>query len=120
VTNKLQSSKRQQGATYWGAKTPDGYGGGTWPTPVFLDPDTDTGVRWEEKGELFLDKTGAQVLSNAVVYPGTDLALGGYLGEGDQTASSDPTVNGVTAYEIRRIEKIPDRKAAKFLRRVFL
>lgn len=114
----LLTDKLKQTAVYWGSPQSDGAGGRTFDDPVELS------VRWEQRQELFIDASGQESTSKAVVYLGQDVDIGGYLYLGDLDGLSsaeegDPlTVGG--AYEIRGFEKTPDIKADQFLRKAWL
>jgi hypothetical protein len=90
-----------QTITYWApAGTRDAYGNQTFASPALI------GGFWMDKQELFVDAEGREVRSTAVVFVDQDCELGGYLAEGDQTATANPvSVDG--AREIRGWEKIP-------------
>jgi hypothetical protein len=114
----LITSALNQTAVYWADPTPDGYGGETFAVPVEI------AVRWEQAQVLFVDPTGNQVLSEAVVYVDAELDLGGYLylGTLDDLASGEESepADIPTAREIRGVEAVPDLAGATFVRRVFL
>ncbi len=107
-----------QTAVYWGTPATTGSGGRTFASPVELS------VRWEQRHDLFVDSTGAEVRSNAVVYTGQDVAINGYLFLGDlddlsSAEESDPTTLS-DAYEIRGFESVPNIKGDRFARKAFL
>jgi hypothetical protein len=110
--------KRKQKVVYWGNPQNDGYGGKTFDAAVEIL------VRWEDKQELYTDVEGREVRSTAVVYPGVDLDLGGflYLGELDDSGlDSDPLPNEVSeAKEIQQFWKVPNLRATKFVRKAWL
>jgi len=114
----LLTDKLRQTTVYWGNPQNDGAGGRTFDEPVELS------VRWEQRQELFVDANGQESTSKAVVYVDRDVDIGGYLYLGDlddlsSTEEGDPlTVDG--AYEIRSFKKLPDIKADRFLRKVWL
>jgi len=114
----LLTDKLKQVAVYWGNPQNDGAGGRTFDDPVELS------VRWEQRQELFIDANGQESTSKAVVYLDQDIDIGGYLYLGDlddlsSAEEGDPlTVSG--AYEIRGSKKLPDIKADRFLRKVWL
>lgn len=99
-----------QDVTYW-VTTPDGYGGWTFGAPVHLKG------RWEEKTEEFMDKTGAQAVSQAVVYLDTDVEVDDYLFNG---FSNEVNPSLLKAYQIRRFDKSPDLRSVSFIRKAFL
>ena len=70
---------RKQTAVYWGSPTPNGRGGWSFDDPVELAPGTDTGVRWQDSNELFIDANGAEQTAKSIVFPSQALALDGYL-----------------------------------------
>ena len=114
----LATHNLRQTAVYWSSPTNDGHGGRTFDEP------TETMVRWEERQEMFVDALGREVRSSAVVYAGRDLDLGGYLylGTLNDLASdeeADPMIVN-SAREIRSMSKIPDIRARRFFRKVWL
>ncbi len=88
-----------QDATYWGAPTPNGYGGGTYPAPVSIT------CRWEDKPELFTDAQGREQRSSAIVYPDQELVVQGWLYLGT-SAEADPH-NQDGAFEVKAARNIP-------------
>lgn len=105
-------------ATYWGNPTPDGYGGWSFDTPVVLDPDAGTGVRWQDRVELFVDDEGQERRSQAVVYPQQELALNGWLARGSHAAADPHDVDG--AVPIRQVSKTDNLKGTRTLYKVWL
>lgn len=118
--SKLWTHTLNQTAVYWGSPTSDGTGGRTFGSAYPVEVD----VRWEQVQKLFIDGSGQEVRSRAVVYVGQDLDLGGYLylGTLDDLSSAeqaDPlAISG--AYEIRSFEKVPDINAGRFVRKAWL
>ena len=112
---KLIEGRLQQSAVYWGTPVPDGYGGWTFAAPVVIN------VRWVKKQEKFVDATGEEVLSDAVVGVDRDTDIGGYLSPGVTSAAvTDPFDSGVVAWPIRAKKENPDLKADQFLYKVWL
>ena len=102
-----------QDITHWPTPTKDGFGGFTFVAPVLLKG------RWEDKQELFRVKNGEEVLSEAVVYIDTDVVIGDYIAENDQTATADPTTLQ-EAHQVRQFIKIPDLRQTDFERKAML
>ena len=102
----------KQTATYWSPGTNDGFGGVSWGAPVEVK------CRWEEKVQQFIDFSGNETVSNAIVYVDTDVETMGYLFEGT-SASTDPTTLSA-AKQIRLYNKTPSLKANIFERKVYL
>ena len=114
----MMTHNLRQTAVYWGNPANDGHGGRTFDEP------TEINVRWEEKSEIFVDAFGREVRSNVVVHISFDADLGGYLylGALDDLSSDeegDPLIVSL-AYEIRSTSKVPDIKAQRFCRKVWL
>jgi hypothetical protein len=112
------TSNLRQTAVYWGGPQSDGFGGRTFDEAVEIS------VRWEDKQELFIDATGQEVRSNAVVYVDRDLDMGGYLYLGelddlDSAEAADPFTLS-NAREIRGWGKTPSLKNDISLRKVWL
>lgn len=116
--SKRFTSGLNQTAVYWDNPTNDGYGGRTFDDPAEVD------CRWEERKELFIDTTGQEQQSSAIVYVSEDVVVGGYLFLGDLgDLSSGEEADPQTAentYEIRGFNKSPDKKADDFMRKVYL
>jgi hypothetical protein len=114
--SNVLSSQLKQSAVYWANAKAGAEGGRTFDTP------SEILVRWEQKQELFIDANAREVRSSAVVFVDIDMKEGEYLYLGtlaDLGAETDP-MKIDEAYEIRAVESIPDIKAEKFVRRVFL
>ena len=89
----------RQKATYWGPPQKDAWAARTYPSPATLS------CHWEEKARLFIDKTGEQSHSHAVVLLETEVLVDGmlYLGESDE----DDPANQDGADVIRMTERVP-------------
>lgn len=99
--------------THWPLTGSDGYGGFLYGTPVKVKG------RWEEKAVLFVTPGNEEVVSQAIVYLATDITEGDYLGQGDLTATADPTTLQGT-YRIRQRHKTTDLRNLIALRKAFL
>lgn len=99
--------------TYWGAPVQDGYGGWTFSDPVLLK------CRWEASTEKFMNQQGQEQVSRAIVWTYDELDVGGYLIEGDATATEDPTALD-DALVIARVDEIPDLRGLNKEVRSFL
>jgi len=123
------NTMRRQNAIYWPPGRPDGYGR---PAQGALVELVATGgvnyrVRWEDRAEDYKDANGKVKVSSAVVFvpelpDGGEVALGGWLWLGDRadlTSETNPRKNA-GAYEVMRVEHIPNRRASETLRRVLL
>jgi hypothetical protein len=107
----------KQDVVYWGNPVNDGYGGRTFADPVEMK------VRWEDKHELFIDSSGQQKTSQAVVFVGEDVVVGGYLMLGtlsDLSSADESPLEIAGAYEIKAFSKIPDLKGESFVRNAWL
>ena len=85
-------------------------------------------VRWEDKTEEFLDKTGNTLISRSQVFVDRKIEERSVLWKGtfatvqvevDDNGNPDPFVND-DAFEVRQYAEQPDFKAKKFLRYVML
>ena len=102
-----------QDITHWPVTGSDGYGGHTYGTPVKLSG------RWEEKNELFMTQEREEILSNAVLYLRVSAVVGDYFGEGDLTATADPTtLSGV--FRSRATNKTTSLRSLEAIRKVIL
>lgn len=107
-----------QTAVYWGNPTPDGYGSFTFDTPIEIS------VRWEDRTELFIDRTGTESKSLAVVYLGQDVNIGGWLFLGElsdiDSGLTDTPHLVPNAREIRAFRKTPSLDIEIFERKAWL
>ena len=115
------ATKLNQTAVYWAPDgTVDDFGNNGFAAGVELT----SAVRWEDKGELFLNALGEQELSQSISYYDGTLALDGYLYLGTLASLSapeqaDPTiVRG--AYRIRQTKLSPSVDASQSLRKTWL
>ena len=117
-----KSSRYPQDATYWEPDTRNKFN-----ETIFLNP-IDIKVRWEFKNELFMDKNGKQILSNAIVYPLLPLPfsqfikLEGYLALGafsGQFFAIDPN-NIESSFEIKMISSISSLTGLRVLEKIWL
>ena len=102
-----------QSLTYWPPGSPDGYGQVAFGSPVLV------ACRWQEDQKLFRDANGQEVMSEAVVYSETELALHGYVALGDQTSQADPRVLA-EAREVRQVGASRSLDASEVLRKAWL
>lgn len=100
--------------TYWPPASPDGFGQVVFGAPVFP-----VACRWQDTQKIFRDASGQEVMSEAIVYLETDLALNGYVVLGDQSAESDPR-NLDAAREIRQTNSSASLDGDQALRKVWL
>ena len=114
--NKQQAVWWPLGSAESGGTDYDDYGNVQYATPVQIK------CRWTDKNELFIGHDGEQRTSKAMVLVDRDTPVGGVLMLGvlaDVTDMANPKQNE-GAWEIQAFHKIPDFKATKFLRKVFL
>jgi len=107
-----------QKAVYWSTPVVDGYGGRTFATGV------EVSVRWEQRQELFIDATGQEARSNAIVFIAQDVDLAGYMYLGTlaslSTAEKADPLAVSSAYEIRMFNKNVNIAGDDFLGEVWL
>ena len=108
----------RQTAIYWGNPVNDGYGGRTFDDAEEID------VRWEDRQEMFIDSSGQQKLSRAVVFIGRDVQVGSYIYLGELIDLSQAQIENplifLGTYEVRAFTKIPDLKGEAFVRKIWL
>lgn len=100
--------------TYWaptGART-------AYATQVMTAPIKIAG-RWMLDSIAVTKPDGTQIVSKAVVYVSQDVAVGGYLAEGDQTGTASP-YDSVVAMEIQQFSAHPDLRFMGTNRKAFL
>lgn len=102
----------QQDVTYWSPGTPDGFGGTTFGSPIYLKG------RWEERSELITTPDGELLRARTRVFLDRDVVTGGYLYLGRSANASPAMVEG--AHEILDFRKIPSLDATTFERRALL
>ncbi len=111
-----------QTAVYWGIPEPDGFGGFTFANPVEVK------VRWTVKQDKFLTSHGIgngveEILSRVVALSDTDFDMNGkmaLMSLTDLDSNSLPEDDNIQALTIMGFEKIPNKKATQFLRKVYL
>lgn len=103
----------KQTVTHWAVTGSNGFGGYTFGTPTKLN------ARWQNDAQMYRDGNGEEVVSNAIVYLSADVAVGDYLGEGDLTATADPTTLS-DVYRVRRYYKTSDLRNLDVLRKAIL
>jgi len=110
--------RRTQTAVYWALTGVNGYG-----EPIFAEP-VEVSVRWEDKQERYVSRDGSEHTSSSVVYPASELALGGYLYLGTLAVLSsadegDPR-SVPSAKEIKSVNTSPNLKGNYLFTKVFL
>lgn len=98
--------------TYWSPSGNNKYGQRTFNSPVEVK------AHWEDRALVFIDQSGAEARSQAIVYLDTDVVNFGWLFNGIST-DGDPT-SVSDAKEIRGIQKRPVIDGGRFERRAFL
>ena len=96
----MVSRAYRQTVTVWtGEGELDLYGRVTRPPPRQIKG------RWEQRGDLFIDDSGKQVVSAAVVYVKEPFATGDYVLLGT-SAATDPSALG-DAFIVRAVSRTP-------------
>lgn len=107
-----------QTVVYWGNPTPDGYGSFTFDSPIEIS------ARWVDRSELFIDSTGQESKSLAVVFIGQDIDIGGWLFLGElsdiDSGLTDTPHLVPNARQIRGFRKTPSLDSQIFERKVWL
>lgn len=109
----IGAASYRQIATYWGSPSQGGAGEVTFAAPIRMQ------CRWEDKNEKFIDAAGAEKTSRSIVWTFSELEVGGYLIQGDQTGVADPT-SLQDAMEIKRSDEIPDLRLLNYERKAYL
>lgn len=102
-----------QVATYWGVPVIDSYGTRQFVAPVLIK------CRWEDRIGFSIQKEGETIQSKAIVYPATKVEVGGYLMQGDQTATANPQ-DLKDAYIIQTYGEVPSVNGRTVLRKAVL
>ena len=114
----LLSRTLKQTAVYWGSPVNDGYAGHTFDDPVEI------ACRWEDKGELVRDASGAEFVSRSIVYVLQDVDTDGYLFLGvltDLSSAEEGDPEGTDgAYLIKKFDKSPSLSGSEFVRKAYL
>lgn len=106
-------SKLNQKLTYWVITGTDGFGGYTFGTPILVNG------RWEEGQQKFISESGEESVSQAIVYLQDDVSVGDWLGEGDLTATLDPsTISG--GFRVRGYSRVANLRNTENLRKAFI
>lgn len=107
----------KQKAVYWSSPIPDGFGGFSYIAPIEIN------VRWEDRTEQYVDMSGQQALSNAIVYADRDFSIGCYIMLGTLLDVTDPGLDPqktTGALRIMMVAKSPNIKGTQFLRKAWL
>lgn len=102
---------------WWTSPTPDGFGGKSFADATEIDG------RWEQRQKLYRDAEGRELMSNAVVYVGIDVAVGDFLMLGeisDLSSGAEDPDQQPTAYEVVALETIKDVQGRKVCREVLV
>jgi hypothetical protein len=120
---------RKQNAIYWPPAGVDDFGRASHGTlqELILKDGVNSRVRWEDRVEEFKDANGTMQISNAMVYvgllpDGNEAQVGGFVWLGNRADLTDEAnpVNNEGAYEVRRVDKMPNLKATEYLRTAYL
>lgn len=110
--------RRNQTAVYWALTGVNGYG-----ESIFAEP-VEVSVRWEDKQERFVSRDGSEHTSSSVVYPASELVLGGYLYLGTlallSSADEGDPRSVASAKEIRSINASQNLSGTFTFRKVLL
>jgi hypothetical protein len=109
---------RNQTAIYWAPDGVDSFG-----QPTFTDL-VEIACRWENKNEVFIDKTAREARSTAVIYPDQELQEEGmlFLGTLDDLSSgqeNDPR-SIADAGEIKAVGSSPNLKATSLFYKAWI
>ena len=100
-----------QTITYW-TSTPNGFGGYSYSVPAL------TTGRWENRADLFRDKTGVEVTSKSVVYLDIELTSEDYIFLGTSVVVDPTLVTG--AMQIKGFDSIPDLRNLSTVYKAYL
>lgn len=106
------SSQYNQSATYWAKGLPNEYNEYTYSAPVSVS------VRWEDHKIAFTDDVGREIMSDAIVYPETELETEGFIMLG--ASSEINPINEDSAYEIKQKDTTVNLRNTKTLYKLFL
>lgn len=113
----------KQVAVYWPLASEDSGGDDhdNHGMPVVTTP-SEIECRWEGRVEEFIAPNGTRHLSQAVVYVGEDVDVGGILMLGKLTDITDEEniKENEGAWEIKRFDKLPNLRNTEFLRTAYL
>jgi hypothetical protein len=99
--------------TIWTAGVPDGFGGRSIGVRAVGK------CRWEDRNETFINVQNQQEeISRAVVFLDRDVQPGDWIYHGVSAAADPATVP--TAYQVRRFDKVPNRRNLLAVRKVFI
>lgn len=109
------SRMKKQTLVHWARTGVDGRGRPTWGTPV------ERVCRWSGRNEKYLGLQGEERMSNAIVYvDGVSVGDAVMLGTLDSgTNLSDPLRN-YGAWEVKRLDSVPNLKATETLNKAYL
>lgn len=108
----LAETAYRQVTSYWANPVEGGFGDITYDGPTYLN------TKWEDRIETFIDLSGVERRSKAIVFVQTPLEVGGYLYKGTSVASDPTTV--ANAWKIQRFDEIPDLRGLNVCYRAFV
>jgi hypothetical protein len=123
MSDTLKPGILQENAAYWAPAGSDDTGRPAYTPAVMID------CRWEDTNDEFVDKEGRTQVSKAMVYVDRKLDLHGvlkYLGPKKESPSLSSLADQAKpfsnpdSWEIRAINNLPNRRATKVLRWVYL
>lgn len=102
-------------AVWWANAVNTGEGGRSFAEPVEI------AVRWEERGELYIDAAGQEKRSSAVIFSSEEVKVGDYLylGTLGDLSSADPLLVAA-AYEVKAIAAVPNANGSEHQRNAYL
>ena len=108
----LITKMRRQKGVYWAPLGTDTFGKTTYAPAVEIS------CRWDDVAEAYIDRLGATKISLAKVYPSVPVELAGvlWLGTLDSVVHLLEPFKNSGAYEIRRVDNIPNLRATETLR----
>lgn len=102
-----------QNCTWWARTASDGYGGILFAEPVVL------GCRWEDKQQLFRNRSGDEEMSAAIAYIDRAIEVGDFLIFGNYLHVTNPSLlDG--AYEVKQFSITPDIRVLKSQFKAFM
>lgn len=112
----IQKILQYDHAIYWAPDGTDDYGLKKWKSPIEIS------VRWEDRSEVVIDAKGNTFITRALVYVDRDVQLLGFLWHGTFHSIKDVNdpLKNEGAYEIRRVDELPDARNVDKLRQVFV
>ncbi|PHR87489.1 MAG: hypothetical protein COA78_37080 [Blastopirellula sp.] len=111
------NSKLREIITIWVVSGDDGFGG-----PVYAAPAT-MKARWSEGQQTFINESGDEATSQAIIHVERSIFLGDWIALGDHRCDASPnnlTDTSAKAYKVRGFTSVSNIRNSTMVRKAFI